>query len=148
MARRPILYTLLLSLAAALGGLALAGASAQAGEMKGEMQAATPAKPVIAKIHADWCGTCTRLNPTMAELEKRVGDEATVVTLDVTNKDAVAKSEAEAQRLGVKKFFDSYKGKTGTVGVIDTNGKIVQIYKGETDVDKYVAALERAEKDA
>ena len=143
MARRPILYTLLLTLCAALGGLALAGAAAQAGERK----AGTPEKPVIAKIHADWCGTCTRLNPTMAELEKRVGDQAIVVSLDVTDKDAVARSEAEAQRLGVQKFFDSYKGKTGTVGVIASNGKIVQVYKGELDVQKYVDALAVAKQE-
>jgi thiol-disulfide isomerase/thioredoxin len=120
--------------------LLLAGASAQAGE--------AAAKPIIAKIHADWCGTCTQLNPTMVELEKRVGGEAIVVTLDVSDKDAVARSAAEADRLGIRKFFDSYKSKTGTVGIIDTSGKIVQIYKGELDVDKYVSALERAEKEA
>jgi thiol-disulfide isomerase/thioredoxin len=125
---------------AAAAALLLAGASAQAGE--------AAAKPVIAKIHADWCGTCTQLNPTMVELEKRVGGEAIVVILDVTDKDAVARSAAEADRLGIRKFFDSYKSKTGTVGIIDTNGKIVQIYKGELDVDKYVSALERAEKEA
>jgi thiol-disulfide isomerase/thioredoxin len=124
----------------ALAVLLLVGASAQAEPAAG--------KPVIAKIHADWCGTCTQLNPTMAALEERVGDEATVVTLDVTDKDAVAKSRAEAERLGIRKFFDSYKGKTGTVGVIAPDGKIVQIYRGELDVDKYVAALKVAEKEA
>ncbi len=124
----------------ALAALLFVGASAPAEE--------AVSKPIIAKIHADWCGTCTRLNPTMAALEKRVGSEVTVVTLDVTNKDAVARSAAEADRLGIRKFFDSYKGKTGTVGVIAANGKIVQIYKGELDVDKYLAALEVAEKEA
>ena len=125
---------------AALAVLLVAGASAQAEE--------AGAKPVIAKIHADWCGTCTKLNPTMVELEKRVGDEAIVVNLDVSDKDAVARSAAEADRLGIRKFFDAYKSKTGTVGIIDADGKIVQIYKGELDVDKYVSALERAEKEA
>lgn len=128
----------------AVAALLFVALPAQAGDMAGEKAA----KPVIAKIHADWCGTCTRLNPTMVELQKRVGGEATVVTLDVTDKDAVARSAAEADRLGIRKFFDSYKGKTGTVGVIAADGKIVQIYKGETDVDKYVDALAVAEKEA
>jgi len=124
----------------ALAALLLAALPAQAEEMA--------AKPIIAKIHADWCGTCTRLNPTMAALEQRVGDEATIVTLDVTDKAAVARSSAEADRLGIRKFFDAYKGKTGTVGVMARDGKIVQIYKGELDVDKYVDALAVAEKEA
>lgn len=128
------------SVFSALAVLLLVGASAQAEPVGG--------KPVIAKIHADWCGTCTQLNPTMAALEERVGDEATVVTLDVTDKDAVEKSRVEAERLGIRKFFDSYKGKTGTVGVIAPDGKIVQIYRGELDVDKYEAALKVAEKEA
>ena len=142
MALRPIRPVL--GLFGALAVLLLAALPAQAGEMAEE----TADKPIIAKIHADWCGTCTRLNPTMAELEKRVGGEATVVTLDVTDKEAVARSAAEAERLGISKFFDRYKGKTGTVGVIARNGKIVQIYKGELDVDKYVDALAVAEKEA
>ena len=124
----------------ALAALVLVSASAQAEE--------AAAKPIIAKIHADWCGTCTKLNPTMAELQERVGDQATIVVLDVTDKDAVAASAAEADRLGIRKFFDAYKSKTGTVGVIAVNGKIVQVYKGELDADKYVAALAVAEKGA
>jgi len=142
MALRPIRPVL--GLLGILAALLLAALPAQAGESAQELAD----KPIIAKIHADWCGTCTRLNPTMAELEKRVGSEATVVTLDVTDKEAVARSAAEAERLGISKFFDRYKGKTGTVGVIARDGKIVQIYKGELDVDKYVDALAVAEKEA
>lgn len=126
--------------AGVFAALLLAGAAAQAEE--------AAAKPIIAKIHADWCGTCTKLNATMAELQERVGGEATIVVLDVTDKQAVAASAAEADRLGIRKFFDSYKARTGTVGVIAVNGKIVQVYKGELDADKYVAALAVAEKEA
>ena len=127
-------------LALAAAALLLVGTAAQA-----ESEAA---KPVIVKIHADWCGTCTKLNPTMVQLQEQLGDEATVVTLDVTDRAAVEASAAEAERLGIRKFFDSYKGKTGTVGVIASNGKIVQVYKGELDVDKYVDALAVAKQEA
>ena len=105
-------------------------------------------KPLIVKIDASWCGTCTKLKPTMTELEERVGDDARIVILDVSDRAAVEASAAEADRLGIRKFFDSYKGKTGTVAVIASNGKIVQVYNGELDTDKYLAALAVAKKEA
>ena len=100
--------------------------------------------PMVVKIHADWCGTCTRLEPTFEALEQEVGSGARIVVLDVTDKEAVARSAAEAERLGIQGFFDSYKGKTGTVGVLTADGKPVSVMKGELDVSKYVAALEKA----
>ena len=106
---------------------------------------ADASKPFLVKIHADWCGTCTRLNPTFEALEKNVGGEARIVVFDVTDKKAVAASRAEADRLGLRTFFDQYKSKTGTVGVLrgDTR-ETVEIMKGVTDVARYEAALDRA----
>jgi thiol-disulfide isomerase/thioredoxin len=101
-------------------------------------------KPMVVKIHADWCGTCTRLETTFEQLEKQIGSEARIVVLDVTDKAAVARSAAEADKLGIRDFFDSYKSKTGTVGVIDASGKTVTVLKGEMDPSKYVAAVEKA----
>ena len=102
------------------------------------------AKPMIVKIHADWCGTCTRLETTFEQLEKEIGSEARIVVLDVTDKAAVARSAAEADKLGIRDFFDSYKSKTGTVGVFDASGKTVSVMKGEMDPSKYVAAVKKA----
>lgn len=101
-------------------------------------------QPMIVKIHADWCGTCTKLNTTFDELQTEVGEEAQLVILDVTDKDAVARSTAEADRLGIREFFDRYKGKTGTVGVIAADGEVVVVLKGEFDPAPYVTALEKA----
>jgi thioredoxin-like negative regulator of GroEL len=102
------------------------------------------AKPMIVKIHADWCGTCQKLNATMAELESQVGSQATLVVLDVTDREAVERSTAEADRLGIRSFFDQYKGSTGTVAVLTASGEPVSVMKGELDADKYVAALAEA----
>ncbi len=101
-------------------------------------------KPMIVKIHADWCGTCTRLEATFDELEKQIGADARIVVLDVTDKAAVARSAAEADRLGIREFFVSYKSKTGSVGVIDACGNTVSVMRGELDASKYVAALSKA----
>ena len=58
---------------AAVGALLLAGATVQAEES---------GKPMIVKIHADWCGTCTRLEATFKELEQQIGSDARIVVLE------------------------------------------------------------------
>lgn len=129
---QPIVRALVL---AALLGLGLTAVSVQAEQA---------AKPMIVKIHADWCGTCVRLNSTMAALEEEVGDDAVIVVLDVTDRNAVTASAAEADRLGIDAFFDAYKAKTGTVGVLTANGETVVVLKGEFGTEKYLAAVKRA----
>ncbi len=116
------------------------------GATAGSVSAAEDAsKPFIVKIHADWCGTCTRMNPTFEALEAKLGDRARVVVLDVTDREAEARSTAEADRLGIRPFFDRYKGKTGTVGVLDGRTRdAVTVMKGETDVARYEAAVAAA----
>ncbi len=120
---------------AALATLVLAGAPAQAGDA---------GKPKIVKIHADWCGTCTRLNTTFEALQEQLGSEADIVVLDVTDRDAVEASRAKAEELGIVAFFDEYKGRTGTVGVFDASGSTIVVMKGEMDAQKYVEALKKA----
>ncbi|MDJ0847364.1 MAG: thioredoxin family protein [Myxococcota bacterium] len=114
---------------------ALAGLSAQAEEA---------AKPMVVAIHADWCGTCTRLEPTIDAVRSEVGSDARVVVLDVTDRSAVERSRAKAEELGITAFFDEYKSRTGAVGVLDATGKPVQVLEGETDPQKYLAALKEA----
>ncbi len=127
---------------AALVAICFAVGSAGAGDPEKSMMAHD--KPMVVKIHADWCGSCTQLETTFEELEKQIGSEARIVVLDVTDKAAVARSAAEADRLGIREFFDSYKSKTGTVGVIDACGNTVSVMKGELDASKYVAAIRKA----
>ena len=120
---------------AAVGALLLANAPAQAEES---------GKPMIVKIHADWCGTCTKLDTTFEELQVKVGSDAELVVLDVTDKDAVEASRARAEELGIVAFFDEYKSRTGTVGVLDASGTTIVVMKGELDAEKYVEALKKA----
>ena len=119
--------------------LALLGLGTQAG-------AEEDAKPMVVKIHADWCGTCQRLESTFEALAPKLEGEATIVVLDVTDRDAVARSAAEADRLGIRAFFDRYKGRTGTVGILDAGGNPVAVLKGEMDPDRYVAAVRKAKE--
>ena len=66
-------------------------------------------KPTVVKIHANWCGTCQRIEGTWDQLKATYGDNATFVVFDVTDKESVAKSKAEAKKLGLTGVFDEYK---------------------------------------
>ena len=103
-------------------------------------------KPFVVKIHADWCGTCRRLEATLEALRERTGDDVRIVVLDVTDRESLALATAEADRLRIRAFFDAYKSKTGTVGILDgVTRKPVSVLKGEMDVAEYEAALATAE---
>ena len=119
--------------------LLVAAASAEAGEISSAEDASAP---FVVKIHADWCGTCTRMDPTFDELEAALGSGARIVVFDVTDKDAVARSRAEANRLGLGEFFEGHRSKTGTAAVLDgATREPVQVMKGETDVSVYTTAV-------
>jgi thiol-disulfide isomerase/thioredoxin len=122
-------------------GIALAHGIAGADHHLEDAKQAT--QPIIAKISADWCGTCTKLKPTIEALRVKYGDRVQVVVLDVTNKDAVAKSTAEAERLGISDFFARNRRSTGSVGII-VDGETLRVLRGEVDVARYDDVIELA----
>lgn len=130
--RRP---ALLLSLVALVGAVWVSGAVA------GE---AAARKPFVVKIHADWCGTCTRLVPTFEALEQKYGERANLVVLDVTDKQTLAEATVRAKELGISEFFDRYKGRTGTIGILLADGETVRVLAGETDLGRYDDVIELA----
>ena len=119
----------LASLGLLLGVAAIAGAEAD--------------RPYVIKVHADWCGTCTRLNPVWSQLESRYGERAELVLLDVTDREAVARSRASAERLGIVDFFDAHKSKTGVIAVLDSSRQPIVVWKGETALEKYAVVIDR-----
>ena len=111
----------------------------------GETEAAAEGRPIVVKIHADWCGSCRKLNPTWDELQTKYGDSVRFVLLDVTGKSDVEQSGIEADKLGIRAIFDRYKGNTGTIAVVNGNTlEVVEVMKGQTDVSKYDPAITRA----
>ncbi len=60
--------------------------------------ALSDAKPYVVKIHADWCGACKAIAATWERLRIDEGDQATLVTLDVTDRDSFNASKARARR--------------------------------------------------
>ncbi len=101
--------------------------------------------PLVVKIHADWCGTCAKLDSTWKELQARYGESAEFVVLDVTDRDATLMAAVNADRLGIREFFDANKGKTGTIAILDRKtGEAYAVLSGELDPAAYEDPLAQA----
>ena len=101
-------------------------------------------KPTVVKIHANWCGTCQRIEGTWDQLKETYGDSANFVVFDVTDKQSVEKSQAEAKKLGLTGVFDEYKSRTGTIAVVGPDGETVSVFKGVSDPTRYDDAIGQA----
>ncbi len=101
-------------------------------------------KPTLVKIHANWCGTCQRIEGTWEKLKADYGDNANFVVFDVTDKEALAKSKAEAERLGLTTVLDQFKSRTGTIAVVGPDGETVNVFKGVSDPARYEDAIGQA----
>jgi len=139
---RFVRWTLAFTLAVAVGLLA---GSSRARERAPISDAVDAARPFVVKIHADWCGICTALIPTWHALDAQLGDGARLVLLDVTDRKAFEASRDEARRLGIEEFFDRYKARTGTIGVLrGDNREKVTVLRGVREPARYEAAVARA----
>jgi thiol-disulfide isomerase/thioredoxin len=102
-------------------------------------------KPYVVKIHADWCGNCKALKSVWQRIETDLRDQATIVTLDVSDRVAYLESQATAERLDISEFFQEYRSRTGTIAVLDCKShEPVVIMSAERDFEKYREAVARA----
>jgi len=108
------------------------------------------AKPTVVLLHADWCGACKKLAPTMAELKEQYGDRLNFVELDVTNEETTAQAAVKARELGIGKFFEANKKKSSLVALVGKGGKVLfhahysTNRQGAFDRATYVQAFDRA----
>ncbi|HKK47237.1 MAG TPA: thioredoxin [Balneolaceae bacterium] len=48
--------------------------------------------PVLVDFYADWCGPCKMMKPILKDLKKKVGDDVTIIKIDVDrNQEAAVK---------------------------------------------------------
>ena len=82
-------------------------------------------------------------------MQAKIGDDARFVVFDLTDKQAVLRSRAEAERLGLTAFLTQHKRSTGTIAVLDgVSREPVIVLKGDTDVAKYEEAVARARENS
>ena len=101
-------------------------------------------KPTLVKIHANWCGTCARTEGTWEQLKETYGDSANFVIFDVTDREALQQSQADAKRLGLSAILDEYKSSTGTIAVVSASGETLGVFKGVSDPERYGEAIGQA----
>ena len=123
--------------------------SALASDARADAAQASEIQPFVAYIHADWCQTCRMLAPTWLAIESEFGERAQLVKLDVSDRAAVERSTAEAERLGLSEFFREHRAATGTIGVIDgRTRKPIAVMRGENDLSKYREAIAKTRPQA
>ena len=48
-------------------------------------------KPVLVDFYAEWCGPCKMMKPTLLDVAERIGDQATIIQVDVDIEKELAK---------------------------------------------------------
>lgn len=88
--------------------------------------AAKPGAPkvIVAKFHADWCGSCKAMGPVFEDLGNKFdGRPALFVLFDLTNITTRNQAELMASALGLEEIWTENAGKTGTIRIINAETK-------------------------
>ncbi len=120
-----------------------ASAMKHSGMILGQLPQALQGKPVVVRIHADWCPACKATEATYRGIEKHYAGKATFVTFDVTDAKTAAEAATKAEKLGLTKLYDTDKTATSTVAIINpkTGAVMTSLYNDNTPED-YEKAIE------
>ena len=106
-------------------------------------EAASPSKPYVVKLHAQWCPVCMLTKAVWHDIEAAYGSRVNLVVFDFTDEATTDASRTEAERIGLGDFFAEHSGWTGTIAVVDARTKqaTAEIH-GSRDFAEYRAAID------
>jgi thioredoxin 1 len=83
-------------------------------------------KPVLVDFYADWCAPCRMMKPILEEVKKKMGDEITIIKINVDKNAAVAETFNVS---GIPALIIFRKGviKWRQAGVVPANQLIEQL---------------------
>ena len=98
-------------------------------------------KPVILNFWASWCAPCVEEMPSLVQLQKKLGDKATVLAVSVDSDDNAFKQFVRDHNVDLLAVRDPKQISSALYGtfkfpetyVIDKEGKIVRKFIGATD---------------
>jgi thiol-disulfide isomerase/thioredoxin len=104
-------------------------------------------KPLVVRVHADWCGECQTSLPDFERFRTAYRSKVNVVDVDVTDGKTSAVAAARAQRLGLGAYYERTKAQPLTVAFIDPNsGTVLAALRGNVDLNDLVAAEKSVER--
>lgn len=100
------------------------------------------ARPLIVQIHADWCRTCKKLEPTWDRIRDEFAVRSHTLRLDVSDREAYEASAEKARQFDIEDFFHEHRRETGTIAILGCGAHETPILlRGELDLDKYRDAV-------
>ena len=98
-------------------------------------------KPVLLNFWASWCPPCVEEMPSLVELQKQMGDKATVLAISLDSDDKAYQQFVHDHHVDLLTVRDPKQSSNALYGtfkfpetyVIDKNGKIVRKFIGPVD---------------
>jgi thiol-disulfide isomerase/thioredoxin len=81
-------------------------------------------RPRLVIIRASWCPACVKTERVLYPVLDQNSEKLDVLTLDVSDDDAIRSSRELAFRAGVSDFFERYRGVTPSIGLVSRSGRV------------------------
>jgi thioredoxin 1 len=83
-------------------------------------------KPVLVDFYADWCGPCRMMKPILENVKQKVGDNATIIKVDV-DKNSTAAATYDVTSIPTLMIFQKGEVKWRQAGVVQANQLIQEL---------------------